>query len=67
VTGYKEVFLLMTLGYLMHFVPSKFELKIKQGITLSPAFVQALLLAVMIYIVYQTKSAHVQPFIYFQF
>ena len=67
ITGYKEVFLLMALGYAMHFVPAKFELKIKQGITLSPAFVQALLLAVMIYIVYQTKSAQVQPCIYFQF
>jgi len=29
--------------------------------------VQAALLALMIYLVYQTRSAEVQPFIYFQF
>jgi len=67
VTGYQPVFLLMALGYAIHFIPNKFEDKIKSAITISPSFVQALLLALMIYMVYQTRSAEVQPFIYFQF
>jgi D-alanyl-lipoteichoic acid acyltransferase DltB (MBOAT superfamily) len=66
-TGYQAVFLLMALGYAIHFIPVKFEDKIKKGITISPSFVQAALLAIMIYLVYQTRSAEVQPFIYFQF
>jgi hypothetical protein len=66
-TGYQAVFLLMGIGYAIHFIPAKFEDKIKKGITVSPSFVQAALLAIMIYLVYQTRSAEVQPFIYFQF
>lgn len=67
ISGYNAVFMLMALGYLIHFIPAKFEDKIKKGITVSPSFVQAALLALMIYLVYQTRSAEVQPFIYFQF
>jgi alginate O-acetyltransferase complex protein AlgI len=67
VTGYQGVFFLMAVGYAIHFIPVKFEDKIKKGITISPSFVQAALLALMIYLVYQTRSAEVQPFIYFQF
>jgi D-alanyl-lipoteichoic acid acyltransferase DltB (MBOAT superfamily) len=67
INGYQAVFLLMAFGFAIHFIPSKVELKIKKVITISPSFVQAFLLAVMIYLVYQTRSAEVQPFIYFQF
>jgi hypothetical protein len=57
----------MALGYAIHFIPVKIEDKIKKGITFSPSIIQAALLALMIYLVYQTRSADVQPFIYFQF
>jgi len=67
ISGYQGVFLLMALGYAIHFIPVKIENLIKKGITISPGFVQAALLAIMIYLVYQTRSAEVQPFIYFQF
>jgi alginate O-acetyltransferase complex protein AlgI len=66
-SGYQTVFLLMLLGFAIHFIPSKIEEKIKKVIVISPSFVQAMLLALMIYLVYQTRSAEVQPFIYFQF
>lgn len=67
VSGYQAVFILMAIGYVIHFIPRNFEDQIKKGITISPSFVQAALLAIMIYLVYQTRSAEVQPFIYFQF
>lgn len=67
ITGYQGVFLLMALGYAIHFIPVKIEDKIKKGITIAPSIIQAALLALMIYLVYQTRSAEVQPFIYFQF
>jgi alginate O-acetyltransferase complex protein AlgI len=66
-SGYQTVFLLMLLGFAIHFIPSTFEEKIKKVIIISPSVVQAILLALMIYLVYQTRSAEVQPFIYFQF
>jgi len=39
-----------------------------QGVvTRSPLLVQAVILAIMVFVVVQFKSAGVQPFIYFQF
>jgi D-alanyl-lipoteichoic acid acyltransferase DltB (MBOAT superfamily) len=67
ITGYPTVFLLFAIGMLMHFVPQHIESKIRTGITVSPALLQALLLAITIYAVYQIRSAEVLPFIYFQF
>jgi D-alanyl-lipoteichoic acid acyltransferase DltB (MBOAT superfamily) len=67
ITGYKVVFILLAIGYAIHFLPATIELKIKNTITLSPSLLQAAFLAIMIYLVYQTRSAEVQPFIYFQF
>jgi len=57
----------MVLGYIMHFIPRKWENLLRGLLTKSPLIVQALCLAIAIFIVIQFKSAGVQPFIYFQF
>lgn len=67
VLGYKIVVIFMALGYLIHFTPQSFDNKLLDFITRLPLFFKALLLSLVIYLVYQTKSAEVQPFIYFQF
>lgn len=67
VSGYKGVFFLMLLGYILHFTPKRLDLAVQGVVTRSPLLVQALLLVLMIFIVIQLKSAGVQPFIYFQF
>jgi D-alanyl-lipoteichoic acid acyltransferase DltB (MBOAT superfamily) len=67
VVGYKNVLILMAAGYLFHFMPKRFELAIQGLVTRSPLWLQALLLASVIFVVVQMKSAGVQPFIYFQF
>ncbi len=67
ITGYKLVFSLMIIGYIVHFIPQKFDLKLRNAVTQSPVIVQAILLAIAVFIVIQFKSAGVQPFIYFQF
>ncbi len=67
VSGYKGVVILMVIGYLSHFIPGKFEKRLQLFVTNSPLVVQAVLLAVVILLVVQLKSAGVQPFIYFQF
>lgn len=66
-TGYKEVFALMIIGYLLHFTPHRWTLTLQKGVTLSPVFLQAIYLVILIFIITQIKSAGVQPFIYFQF
>ncbi len=67
VEGYRMVFVLMVLGYVTHFLPKRFDLALRQVVTRSPLVVQALTLAILIFIVIQFKSSGVQPFIYFQF
>lgn len=67
VTGYKEVFVLILLGYLLHFIPKRADEKIEKAITWSPLPAKAFVLVVVIWCVIQVKSAEVQPFIYFQF
>lgn len=67
VTGYKGVFTLMVLGYILHFMPKRAENVLQGVVTRSPLLIQAVMLVVMIFIVVQFRSAGVQPFIYFQF
>ncbi|MDP2304387.1 MAG: MBOAT family O-acyltransferase [Ignavibacteria bacterium] len=61
------IIILIVLGYIGHFTPQKIVDKITSLITRMPVVMQALLIAVVIWIVIQVKSADIQPFIYFQF
>ncbi len=65
--GYKPVFLMGLAGYLLHFTPRRIDLKIEQTFTCTPMVFKSLLLALVIWVVIQTKSSDIQPFIYFQF
>lgn len=66
-TGYWQVFALMALGYLLHFLPDTLQQRCERLVTRMPLLMQALLIVVVIYIVIQVKSSDIQPFIYFQF
>jgi hypothetical protein len=48
-------------------MPKRLEKGLQRMVTDSPLLVQAMLLALAIFVVVQFKSAGVQPFIYFQF
>jgi alginate O-acetyltransferase complex protein AlgI len=67
IAGYKAVMVLMVLGYALHFVPSTIEFKAQQTITKMPLAWKAAFMLTIIILVIQTKSAGIQPFIYFQF
>jgi alginate O-acetyltransferase complex protein AlgI len=67
ITAYKPVFLLFMIGYLLHFLPISITQKAQLAVSKSPSFVQALILVAVIWLIIQTKSANIQPFIYFQF
>ena len=64
---YKGVCILMVIGYILHFMPKRAEYNLQMVVTRSPLVIQAILLAVAIFVVVQFRSAGVQPFIYFQF
>ena len=67
VTGYSAVFGLMLLGYLLHFLPQRWESWAQQLVIRMPLLLQALLIVAVAFIVIQVKTAGIQPFIYFQF
>lgn len=67
IAGYKAVFVIMVAGFLLHFVPKKIEIKTGQLLGRIPVVGQAVVLALVIWLVVQVQSAELQPFIYFQF
>lgn len=67
ISGYKGVIFLMTVGYILHFIPASTEKRAETWVTQLPLAGKAVLVASIIILVIQTKSAEIQPFIYFQF
>jgi len=65
--GYSTVLWLMVLGYVLHFLPHSLELKAEQFVTAMPMAGKVALTVTVIVLVIETKSAGIQPFIYFQF
>src|SRR5574344_351605 len=57
VTGYKTVCILMALGYILHFMPKVAVDAMQNLVSRSPLLLQALMLAISIWIVAQFKSA----------
>ena len=67
VDGYKMVFAFMAVGFVLHFLPDRWEEACQRGVIRLPLVTQALLLILIIYVVIQVKTSDIQPFIYFQF
>ncbi len=67
VVGYKNVLLLLLLGYLLHFTSKKQELRFRSWLTDLPFIGQVSLFVVTIFLLIQIRSADPQPFIYFNF
>jgi len=67
VMGYKAVLFLMALGYILHFIPAPVEQQAENWVTELSLTGKAMVVFVTILLVIQTKSAGIQPFIYFQF
>jgi D-alanyl-lipoteichoic acid acyltransferase DltB (MBOAT superfamily) len=67
IKGYPNVIVLVVLGYLMHFTPTRFKMGLQKVVTNTPLIGKVALILFIAYIVIQVKSAEIQPFIYFQF
>ncbi|MEZ4918220.1 MAG: MBOAT family O-acyltransferase [Saprospiraceae bacterium] len=67
IDGYPMVVFWLSVGYFLHLMPAKMELRAQSVVTAMPLPVKALFVTLVIALVMQVKSADVQPFIYFQF
>lgn len=67
VAGYPMVTALIVLGLALHFLPEKAKDKARLIAAGMPLPIQSAALAVMIWLVFQFRTAAIQPFIYFKF
>ena len=67
VMGYWKVFLVMALGYLLHWLPSNFKDNLQVSFRTIPDFAKATVIVMIALLLFQVKTADSQPFIYFQF
>lgn len=65
--GYKNVFILVLIGYILHFLPEKLVNSIKAGFTNMPLLFKASFAGLVFWLIFATASSGPQPFIYFQF
>lgn len=65
--GYQNVFILIAIGYIMHFLPENFVNSVKSGFNAIPLVGKATIAGLVFWLVFATASSGPQPFIYFQF
>ncbi|MCS7017772.1 MAG: MBOAT family O-acyltransferase [Cytophagales bacterium] len=65
--AYYKPFLLIALGFVAHWLPSSFKTWLAVQFTALPDVTKAIIIAFVALILFQMKTAAVQPFIYFQF
>lgn len=67
IDGYRNVFIVIAIGYMLHFVPEKFTKLVQTGFEKLPFIGKAIIIGIVFWLVYVTASSETQPFIYFQF
>lgn len=67
ISGYQTIIGMMIIGFTLHFITGKWAEFLQSLITRMPLLLKATVLALVIWLVIQAKSADIQPFLYFQF
>ena len=67
VANYWTVFLLFTIGMLIHWLPERWKRWYRINFTMLPIWAIGVAVVATVFIVYQFITADLQPFIYFQF
>ncbi len=65
--GFKNVFLLMLLGYVIHWLPTTFKQQYRERFADLPLWAMGLVSVGVVFVTYQFAAAGSVPFIYFQF
>jgi alginate O-acetyltransferase complex protein AlgI len=67
VWNYRLVFAVMALGYFVHWVPERWKHNVLNTFIRTPVWAKLLITILVVFVIYQSWSADLQPFIYFQF
>lgn len=65
--AYAWILVLIGVGYAMHFSPSSWRKRVMDGYIALPIFEQAIVLAIVIFLVIQTRQSDIVPFVYLQY
>lgn len=65
--SYWKVFLIFGIGMIIHWLPTDFKEKYRNAFAVLPYWTQALIVVISVFVVYQSVTGELQPFIYFQF
>ncbi|MBK8498212.1 MAG: MBOAT family protein [Flavobacteriales bacterium] len=65
--GFRSVFALMLIGLVIHWLPSSFKDRYRNAFAALPLWAMAFVSTAVIVVIYQTVTADMVPFIYFQF
>jgi D-alanyl-lipoteichoic acid acyltransferase DltB (MBOAT superfamily) len=66
-TGFRSVFLLMLVGLVIHWLPETLKQRYRMWFAMLPLWAMGLISVLVIGLIYQTITAEMVPFIYFQF
>ncbi|HEY4787418.1 MAG TPA: MBOAT family O-acyltransferase [Bacteroidales bacterium] len=67
VASYANIFLIILLGYVIHWIPYRLKEKYRGLFITTPIYVKAIVTVLVVIFIFQVKSSVLQPFIYFQF
>jgi alginate O-acetyltransferase complex protein AlgI len=67
ITAYNGPLLMMAFGLTVHWLPSRWKSFYTNWFINSPIYAKVIISVVLVFIIYQSVSADLQPFIYFQF
>lgn len=65
--AYKFVFVLILLGYFIHWIPEKIKIAYRNWFATRPFAVMGIFVILIVFCMYQIMGGEMQPFIYFQF
>lgn len=67
IVSYKTIFAIILIGFVIHWLPASFKETYRGLFIKSHILIKILIATLAVILIYQFKSADVQPFIYFQF
>ena len=67
ISEYYIIVFVISLGFLIHFIPEKLKIWYRKKFAQSNFFLQLAVCFLVIFVIYQIASTSLQPFIYFQF
>lgn len=67
IQGYRNVFILIFIGFMLHFTPKRLCDMVEMCFINLPYIGKAIVIGLVFWLVYATASSETQPFIYFQF